>query len=222
MAGSFIQGMRIKRSVSRELAGTWQAALLLMAFFLAGYLLFASVVAAGIRFPLELVTGAVFFGGACYVYLIIRLANTSFSELREEMRERRLAVEELRSSEGRLRSIVESTPMGMHLYRLEAGDRLVLTGANPAADRILGVAHAPLIGKTIGEAFPQLEDTDVPDRYRSIAGSGEMWHSDGVEKPSRARNRKGENLPSRRRAPSPVPGRGADIDRYRSGGFNRG
>ncbi|MCK5352174.1 PAS domain S-box protein, partial [bacterium] len=48
----------------------------------------------------------------------------------------------LEESETKFRSIVESSPMGIHMYRLDNDDRLIFSGANPAADRMLGVDHS--------------------------------------------------------------------------------
>ena len=87
----------------------------------------------------------------------------------------------LRQSEERFRNIFENTPMGIHTYRLGAEDRLVLTGANPAADRILGVDHRQFIGKTIESAFPELADTEIPKRYRDVIRSGERWHTEHID-----------------------------------------
>lgn len=70
--------------------------------------------------------------------------------------------------------------MGMHFYRL-TGERLVFAGANPAADRILGIDHAPLAGKTLEEAFPPLAATEIPARYRAAVESGEPFHTEQVE-----------------------------------------
>jgi|GEM_PF-6327382 len=82
---------------------------------------------------------------------------------------RKHAEEALRRSEEKFRSIVDASPVAMHFYRLESDGRLVLTGANPAADRILGMAHQALAGKTIEEAFPLLGNTQVPMTYRRVA-----------------------------------------------------
>ncbi len=72
-------------------------------------------------------------------------------------------------SEERFRNVVESSPTAMYFYRLEADGRLILTGANESADRIIGIKHQPLIGKTIEEAFPNLMPTEVPAMYRKVA-----------------------------------------------------
>ncbi len=81
--------------------------------------------------------------------------------------------ETIRESEEKFRSIVESSPTSMYFYRLEPDGRLVLTGANPAAERTIGIAHKLLIGKTIEEAFPNLASTDIPAMYKKVA-SGEL------------------------------------------------
>ncbi len=80
----------------------------------------------------------------------------------------------------RFQNIVEASPMGMHMYRLEPGDRLVFVGANPAADRILAVDNSQFVGKTIEEAFPPLANTEIPERYRRAAAEGLAWQTSQV------------------------------------------
>ena len=80
----------------------------------------------------------------------------------------------------RLANMVASAPWGMHLYQRHRDGRLVLVGANPAADRILGIDHRELVGKTIEEAFPPLALTEVPERYRKTAALGEEWSTEEI------------------------------------------
>lgn len=90
------------------------------------------------------------------------------------------AAEALRTSELRYRAIVDSSPMGMHMYTLKGDDRLIFMGANPAADRFLGVDHRQLVGQTIEEAFGPLADTEIPERYREVVRTGESWKTEQI------------------------------------------
>jgi len=82
---------------------------------------------------------------------------------------KREAETRLKESEAKFRSIVDSSPAAMHFYRLEQDERLIFTGANPTADRMLGIQHATLMNMTIEEAFPNLRETPIPELYRNIA-----------------------------------------------------
>ncbi len=104
-----------------------------------------------------------------------------------------------RRDDGRFRALVEAAPYGMHFYRLERGDRLVFTGANPAADRILRVENAAFVGKTIEEAFPPLALTEVPDRYRAAARDGIPWHTQQIRTRTAASPAPTRSTPSRPR-----------------------
>jgi PAS domain S-box-containing protein len=73
------------------------------------------------------------------------------------------------TSEATFRSIVESSPTAMYMYRLDADGDLILRSANPAADRMIGIDHAQLVGLRIEEAFPNLATTEIPETYRAVA-----------------------------------------------------
>jgi PAS domain S-box-containing protein len=90
-------------------------------------------------------------------------------------------ITEYKEAEEKFRNVFQSTPMGIHMYQLDSDDRLVFIGANPAADKILGVDNQQFIGKTIEEAFPPLKETDVPERYSLAAGEGEIWDTEQIE-----------------------------------------
>jgi PAS domain S-box-containing protein len=97
-----------------------------------------------------------------------------------DITERRAMEEALRKSQETFQNIVQTSPMGIHLYQLQEDDTLVFTGANPVADRLLGVDHGTFIGKTIEEAFPPLQATEVPGRYRQAARHGQAWHTEQI------------------------------------------
>lgn len=87
----------------------------------------------------------------------------------------------LRLSEEKFRHIVQASPMGIHMYQLEADGRLIFTGANRAADEILGIDNSMFIGKTIEEAFPPLLATEIPEKYRSAAKYNQSWQTEQIE-----------------------------------------
>lgn len=93
---------------------------------------------------------------------------------------RKKAEDALEKSEERWSHLVESSPMGIHLYELKPDDRLVFIGASPMADKILGVDNSQFIGKTIEEAFPPLASTEVPERYRQVCKTGEPWNDEHI------------------------------------------
>ena len=78
-------------------------------------------------------------------------------------------------SEGKYNRIIESSPLGIHMYCLESDNKLIFRGANPAADKILGVENKQFIGKTIEEAFPPLVDSEIPHKYRQAAKMGSVY-----------------------------------------------
>lgn len=84
------------------------------------------------------------------------------------------------ASEERYRTINDASPFGIHQYRLEHNGDITFLGANSAADRMLGVDHSRLVGKSINEAFPGLAGTSIPDHYRRIAIGGGVWHEQNI------------------------------------------
>ena len=97
-----------------------------------------------------------------------------------DITDRVYAEEMRRTSELKFRKIVDASPMGIHLYELTEDGRLVFIGANSSADRLLGVDHRQFIGKTIEQAFPAIEDTEVPIRYRDAAKDGTLWRTEQI------------------------------------------
>lgn len=98
-----------------------------------------------------------------------------------DVTEKKRAEESLRESEQSFRNIVESSPIGMHLYEVQPDGRLVFTAFNPAANHILGVDNTVFVGKSIEEAFPALTATEIPIRYREAAARGIPWSTEYIE-----------------------------------------
>ncbi len=97
----------------------------------------------------------------------------SMCALGRDITARKMAEDALKISEEQFRSIVESSPMAMYVYRLEEANRLVMIGANPAADREIGIEHHSLLGKTLEQAFPNLTGSGIPEMFRAVA-KGEL------------------------------------------------
>jgi PAS domain S-box-containing protein len=76
---SFLPARKIWGNVSGRLRGKWFVILNLMTFFLLGYLFFDVVLFFNLPFPLELVTGGVFLGGAVFVFIIINLSRSTIT-----------------------------------------------------------------------------------------------------------------------------------------------
>ncbi|MBD3401290.1 PAS domain S-box protein [candidate division GN15 bacterium] len=86
----------------------------------------------------------------------------------------------LSESEWRFRSIVDSSPMGIHYYYLDENDRLIFDGANRTSDTLLGINSDALVGKTIEEAFPDLAGSEIPAEYRRVALTNDRYRSEKV------------------------------------------
>jgi len=103
------------------------------------------------------------------------------TQLKSEIVEHKKTEEKLKASEKTFRSVVESSPMGIHIYQLDTDENLVFRGANPAADRILGIDNSQFIGETIEKAFPSLVNTEVPNRYLLAAKDGIAWQTEQID-----------------------------------------
>ncbi|WP_051554435.1 PAS domain S-box protein [Desulfobulbus elongatus] len=95
-----------------------------------------------------------------------------------DITEHRQAQTALQASEATFRNIVQASPMGIHLFDLRADGRLVLAGANPAADRLLKMDNARFVGRTLEEILPALRGTELPHCFRRAAEFGESWQSE--------------------------------------------
>ncbi len=73
--------------------------------------------------------------------------------------------EAIERSETKFRSIIESTPLGIHLFYLDDKGIIRFEDCNSAAKKILGFDHADLIGLPIDEAVPMLKKNPLMEKY---------------------------------------------------------
>jgi PAS domain-containing protein len=94
---------------------------------------------------------APYFQTACFSLTLV--AGTGASLCYLLVTSQRLE-QEVRSGEERFRRLVEASTMGIAFLQEEPGDRLTLTGVNPAACSILHAPEDQRIGRPLREAFP--------------------------------------------------------------------
>ncbi len=78
----------------------------------------------------------------------------------------------LETDYGRLSDLIESIPIGIQIFVLDAQENLLLRAANATADRLLGIDHADLLGARIETALPGLVEFGLPEEYRRVAKLG--------------------------------------------------
>lgn len=86
--------------------------------------------------------------------------------------ERERLVDALAQSEQRVRRIVDAAPYGAHLYSLDASGKLVCTGTNAEADRILGADGSQFLGRSFEEVFPVNGMGPIPAMLKVVAREG--------------------------------------------------
>src|SRR3990170_6804301 len=84
---SFLPARKTWKRVPDELRSRWHTIVYLMYFFFAGYIFLDIVLLIDLKLPVELVTGAVFFGGAIFVYIVINLAQHTITKVQETEQE---------------------------------------------------------------------------------------------------------------------------------------
>ncbi|WP_143144962.1 PAS domain-containing protein, partial [Mariprofundus micogutta] len=104
-----------------------------------------------------------------------------FTAIMRDISERNHLDDILKESESRFRSISESLPMGMHVYQLDADEKLVFIDSNPAADLMLGVDNSQLIGREIEQAFPSVVKSGMSQRFIEAARDGIAWQTEQLD-----------------------------------------
>ena len=107
-------------------------------------------------------------GAACVLVLLTLLSASVVWQSWQFERNRRQAVEALRTSEQLLRSVVDSIPIGIYV----ADRELRVRWWNAAAEQFTGVLHARTRGASIVERFSGSAATALLERFRSVLATG--------------------------------------------------
>lgn len=125
---SFPPAIKISRKLIGQVRRQWLVILYLMGFFVSGYIFFDIILISNLSFPLELVTGGVFLGGAVFVYIIINLSLSTVAALQKAEETIRIARDDWESTFNAVTDMVTVHDMEFNIIR-----------ANPAAMAILGL-----------------------------------------------------------------------------------
>ena len=165
---SVLLGLKVKRLVSRELHNKWYSAVILMAFFFLGYIVSVLILILKIRFPLELVTGGVFFGGACFVLIVMNLVKITVLDLIDEIVERNKTEKALIESENKFSSVFQN--MQDVFYRTDRAGNLIWV--SPSATKLLGCELVEdILGKNLTDFYLLPEEKKSFLEKLSVSGS---------------------------------------------------
>jgi len=128
---------KMRSSMPENLKNKWLIIHGLIGFFLLGYFIFGIALIINLPFPVELVTGVVFLGGAIFVLIIIM----AFSKVLGKLDSQRAGLrQQLQFS----LVLIETIPYPLY-YKDVHG---VFLGCNKAYESYIGISKQKLIGKT--------------------------------------------------------------------------
>ena len=79
-------GNKARHAVPEELHRRWNVMIMLITFFIVGYITIVIILAGGIQIPAEFVIGPVFFGGALFVLIVINVSREAIGNMTEGAR----------------------------------------------------------------------------------------------------------------------------------------
>jgi PAS domain S-box-containing protein len=170
MAVAIYRGQRARAAVPQELHGRWNIMLLLMTFFLVGYVAIVLILAGGMPVPAEFIIGPVFFGGALFVLIVINVSREAISNMKaaqeelsraNESLEQRVAdrTQQLRQAHTFLRTVMDSMHDGVSI--IDAKDYRIV-GVNAAFLRSVKRTEQDVIGKRCYEVTHEKQEPCGP------------------------------------------------------------
>jgi diguanylate cyclase (GGDEF)-like protein/PAS domain S-box-containing protein len=152
---SIMPARKTWKNVPHELRNKWLVIVYLMYFFFAGYLFFVFVLISGFKFPVELLIGGVFLGGAIFVFIIINLAQNTIKRVRDaedglrslnETLEMRVSerTKELDRSYKFTKTVLDSIPDPVCIISTKDSK---IVGANSAFLQEIGLEEGEVLGR---------------------------------------------------------------------------
>jgi len=140
---------KIYRNLIGRVRRKWIIILYLMGLFIFGYLIFDIILIINLPFPIELVTGCVFLGGAVFVFLIINVSLSTIAELHKAKETILVAKNDWESTFNTVTDMITVHDMDFNIIR-----------ANKAAREIFGLQQHE--GIHLKKCFRCYHGTDKP------------------------------------------------------------
>ncbi len=97
-----------------------------------------------------------------------------FQDQTEEYKTKKI----IEQSEEKLRSLIQNSPIGLHIFEYDENNEIILTDANRAADKILGIKHGESLGKPAREIFPSVMFDIIKTVFEYIKESGKTYKAE--------------------------------------------
>ena len=150
MFASILLGKKTGGFVPPEFRRRWRTLITFMFFFMAGYFFFIFVFVKRLVFPIELITGLLFIGGAFFVFIVINLSRDTIVKIQSTAGELEKAENALRENERFLRTVINTEPECVKLVARDGS----LIEMNPAGLAMLEADSLDIIkGKIIYQSI---------------------------------------------------------------------
>lgn len=170
LAVAFRLGHMARHAVPRELHRRWNVMLMLMMFFLLGYVTILIILGGGIAIPAEFVIGPVFFGGALFVLIVINVNREAIDKMKaaeqglyhvNESLEQRVVerTHELEQAHAFLSTVMDSMNDGVSI--IDTRDFRIV-GANAAFMQAMKQTKEEIIGRKCYEVTHRRQDVCGP------------------------------------------------------------
>ena len=172
LAGALFMALSLPaaRSIRGELfvfsrvRGKWRTAFYLIWLLLFGYLLFDLLLYFKLPFPLELLSGILFFGGAIFVFTIISI-------FRIDVKARKKVEDKLRESESCFQGIFNSANEAIFIQEPESG---ALLGVNEKLCEMFRMTHEEAVCNGIANLIQDNTPRSMSE-WKERTSAGEPW-----------------------------------------------